>query len=47
MAERFWWYWKALTRTASTPGPKYCHRCGAANDANASQCSGCGMVFNY
>lgn len=43
----FWRRWLAMTRLSSTPGPKYCDRCGAANAADASVCSGCGMSFNY
>lgn len=31
----------------STPGPKYCFRCGAANSPQASYCVGCGAQLNY
>lgn len=46
-ALRAWRRWKQLERSASTPGPKYCDRCGTANRADAAYCVGCGQALNY
>lgn len=37
---------KLLVLLGSTPGPRYCSRCGAANDASAQYCQGCGAMLN-
>lgn len=42
----FHWYWRSLERTASTPGPTYCSRCGASNSSGSTYCSGCGAMLN-
>lgn len=42
-----WFRWRAIEQMRSTPGPKYCDRCGAANDPQASYCAGCGQALNY
>jgi hypothetical protein len=31
---------------SSTPGPRYCSRCGSANDSQATYCAGCGALLN-
>ena len=31
---------------SSTPGPVYCSRCGAANQAGSTYCVGCGGMLN-
>ena len=31
----------------SSPGPKFCFRCGAQNDPSASYCVGCGAKLDY
>lgn len=38
---------KKIAALFSTPGPKFCTRCGAPNDPNASYCVGCGMHMPY
>ena len=43
----FRWVWRGMERTSSTPGPKYCSRCGTANRPDASYCQGCGAQLNY
>jgi ribosomal protein L40E len=43
----FRWVWRAMERDMSTPGPKYCSRCGATNRPDASYCVGCGMQLPY
>ena len=42
-----WVDWKALERTMSTPGPKYCFRCGTPNPAEAQYCSNCRAQLPY
>lgn len=39
--------WRKKAETESTPGPKYCDKCGTANDASASYCAGCGQHLPY
>lgn len=39
--------WRLTEQTHSEPGPKYCDRCGASNDASASYCVACGQALNY
>jgi hypothetical protein len=41
-----WSAWRELERTASTPGPVYCSRCGAPNPAGAAFCVQCGGMLN-
>lgn len=36
-----------LVILASTPGPAYCFRCGAANPPGASYCIGCGAAIQH
>lgn len=31
---------------ASSPGPVYCSRCGAANQSGSTYCSSCGGMLN-
>lgn len=38
---------KFLALLFSTPGPKYCFRCGAANSPGAPFCQACGAALPY
>lgn len=42
-----WFAWRRRELTESSPGPKYCGRCGTANDPSASYCTGCGASLAY
>ena len=42
-----WFRWRAIEQTSSTPGPKYCTRCGYANPPEATYCGDCGGSLAY
>jgi hypothetical protein len=42
-----WFAWRRREILESTPGPKYCTRCGHGNDSNATYCSACGGSLAY
>lgn len=39
--------WRRREMAESTPGPKYCTRCGHGNDPNAVYCAACGGSLAY
>ena len=42
-----WFAWRRAELAESTPGPKYCTRCGHANDPNAQYCAECRGSLAY